>query len=125
MTIRPKNDSAAAVKRQPVCCWHFAQVAMVQAKPGNQVAEVVEATGPNQINRRDLTREVAINANVFNRSAGEVSADIRKALDGIAFPPGYRYQIGGSTKNMQESFGYALSALGRSATEHIRELLAA
>jgi hydrophobic/amphiphilic exporter-1 (mainly G- bacteria), HAE1 family len=77
----------------------------------NQVAELVEATGSNQVNRRDLTREVAINANVFNRSAGEVSADIRKVLDGVAFPPGYRYQFGGSTKNMAESFGYAISAL--------------
>ena len=77
----------------------------------NQVAELQEGTGSNQINRRDLMREVAINANVYNRSAGEVSADIRKALDGIAFPPGYRYQFSGSTKNMAESFGYALSAL--------------
>ncbi|MFN3569214.1 MAG: efflux RND transporter permease subunit [Polaromonas sp.] len=76
-----------------------------------QLATIREATGPNQINRRDLTREVAINANVYNRSAGEVSADIRTALDGISFPPGYRYQFGGSTKNMAESFGYAISAL--------------
>jgi HAE1 family hydrophobic/amphiphilic exporter-1 len=29
----------------------------------NQVASVREGTGPNQINRRDLAREVAINAN--------------------------------------------------------------
>jgi HAE1 family hydrophobic/amphiphilic exporter-1 len=77
----------------------------------SQVATVKESTGPNQINRRDLTREVAINANVYNRSAGEVSADIRKELDSISFPPGYRYQFGGSTKNMAESFGYAISAL--------------
>lgn len=77
----------------------------------NQVATVREGTGPNQINRRDLTREVAISANAYQRSAGEISADIRKQLDGIAFPPGYRYQFGGSTKNMQESFGYAVSAL--------------
>ncbi|MDO8375067.1 MAG: efflux RND transporter permease subunit, partial [Polaromonas sp.] len=77
----------------------------------SQVATVKEATGPNQINRRDLTREVAINANVYNRSAGEVSTDIRTALDSISFPPGYRYQFGGSTKNMAESFGYAISAL--------------
>ena len=40
----------------------------------NQVATVREGTGPNQINRRDLTREVSINANVARRSAGEVSA---------------------------------------------------
>jgi HAE1 family hydrophobic/amphiphilic exporter-1 len=77
----------------------------------NQVAKVEEGTGPNQINRRDLMREVALNANVYNRSAGEVSADIRKVMDSIQMPPGYRYQFGGSTKNMQESFSYAISAL--------------
>jgi hydrophobic/amphiphilic exporter-1 (mainly G- bacteria), HAE1 family len=77
----------------------------------NQVANVKESTGPNQINRRDLTREVAINANTYNRSAGEISADLRKMLDGISFPPGYSYQFSGSTKNMAESFGYAVSAL--------------
>ncbi len=77
----------------------------------SQVASVKEATGPNQINRRNLTREVAINANVYNRSAGEVSADIKAALAGVSFPPGYRYTFSGSTKNMAESFGYAVSAL--------------
>jgi hydrophobic/amphiphilic exporter-1 (mainly G- bacteria), HAE1 family len=77
----------------------------------NQVASVRESTGPNQINRRDLTREVAVNANVFGRAAGEVSADIRKTLDEITMPPGYSYQFGGSTKNMAESAGYAASAL--------------
>jgi hydrophobic/amphiphilic exporter-1 (mainly G- bacteria), HAE1 family len=77
----------------------------------NQVASVRESTGPNQINRRDLTREVAINANVYGRAAGEVTADVRKALDAINMPPGYSYVFGGSAKNMQESFGYAISAL--------------
>ncbi|MDP2439897.1 MULTISPECIES: efflux RND transporter permease subunit [Comamonadaceae] len=76
-----------------------------------QVAQVMESTGPNQINRRNLNREVAINANVYGRSAGDVSADIRVVLDTITMPPGYRYEFGGSTKNMQESFGYAVSAL--------------
>jgi hydrophobic/amphiphilic exporter-1 (mainly G- bacteria), HAE1 family len=77
----------------------------------NQVAAVKESTGPNQINRRDLTREVAVNGNAQNRSAGEISEDIRAQLDTVAFPPGYRYQFSGSTKNMAESFGYAVSAL--------------
>ena len=79
--------------------------------PLSQVARIVDTTGPNQINRKNLNREVAFNANVYGRSAGEVTADMRAALDGIALPPGYRYEFGGSTKNMQESFGYALSAL--------------
>jgi hydrophobic/amphiphilic exporter-1 (mainly G- bacteria), HAE1 family len=77
----------------------------------NQVAAVRESTGPNQINRRDLTREVAVDANVYNRSAGEVSNDIRARLDTIDFPPGYGYKFSGSTKDMAESFGYAVSAL--------------
>ena len=77
----------------------------------NQVASVVEATGSNQINRRDLTREVAISGNVAGRSAGEISADIKLAMDSIAMPAGYSYKFSGSTKDMAEAFAYALSAL--------------
>ena len=77
----------------------------------NQVASIQESSGPNQINRRDLAREVAISANVYGRSVGEVSADITAALRQVDFPPGYGWRFGGSTKNMQESFGYALSSL--------------
>jgi HAE1 family hydrophobic/amphiphilic exporter-1 len=76
-----------------------------------QVARIEESTGSTQINRRDLMREVAINANTYGRSVGEVSGDIRKVLEGMNLPSGYRYQFGGSTKNMAESFGYAMSAL--------------
>ena len=77
----------------------------------NQVASVVESTGANQINRRDLTREVAINGNTYIRSAGDISNDIKKVMETISLPPGYRYQFSGSTKSMAESFGYAISAL--------------
>ena len=76
-----------------------------------QFADVLPSTGANQINRKNLSREVAVDANAYGRSVGEVSGDIRKVLDDVALPPGYRYQFGGSTKNMAESFGYALSAL--------------
>jgi HAE1 family hydrophobic/amphiphilic exporter-1 len=76
-----------------------------------QVAKITESTGSNQINRRDLTREVAINANVYQRAAGQVSGDIKTVMEGLNLPPGYRFQFNGSTKNMAESFGYALSAL--------------
>jgi hydrophobic/amphiphilic exporter-1 (mainly G- bacteria), HAE1 family len=78
----------------------------------SQVADVSPSTGPNQINRRDLNREINIDANAFGRSSGDVSADIRKILDDVKWPPGYRYSFGGSTKNMNESFSYAVGALG-------------
>jgi HAE1 family hydrophobic/amphiphilic exporter-1 len=77
----------------------------------SQVARVVDSSGLTQINRRDLNREVNYDANTLGRSTGEVSADIRRVLDGLALPPGYRYSFGGSTKNMTESFTYAVGAL--------------
>jgi HAE1 family hydrophobic/amphiphilic exporter-1 len=77
-----------------------------------QVADVAPSTGPNQINRRDLNREINVDANALGRSPGDVSADIRQVLDSTAWPPGYRYSFGGSTKNMNESFSYAIGALG-------------
>ena len=77
----------------------------------SQVADLRLSLGANQINRRDLNREVEITANTSGRSLGEVSADIRKLLDETALPPGYGYRFGGSTKDMQESFTYAVSAL--------------
>ena len=79
--------------------------------PLRQVADIRNTVGANQINRRDLNREVELSANAAGRSAGQVNADIKVMLDKINWPPGYRYQIGGSTKSMNESFGYALGAL--------------
>ncbi len=79
--------------------------------PLRQVANVGPATGATQINRRDLNREVELSANVVGRSAGQVSAEIKQVLESMNFQPGYRWQVGGATKNMQESFGYALKAL--------------
>jgi HAE1 family hydrophobic/amphiphilic exporter-1 len=77
----------------------------------SQVADVRADSTANQINRRDLLREVELTANVYGRSAGEVSADIRRVLDSQPLPPGVRWRFGGSTKDMAESFAYALSAL--------------
>lgn len=77
----------------------------------SQVAEVRPGTGPNQINRRDMNREITIDANALGRSSGEVAADIRRVLETTTFPKGYRYTFGGVTKSMNESFSYAIQAL--------------
>ncbi len=79
--------------------------------PLRQVASIEPAAGANQINRRDLNREVELSANVVGRSTGQANADIKRALDGMNWQPGYRYQVGGAAKSMQESFNYAVSAL--------------
>jgi HAE1 family hydrophobic/amphiphilic exporter-1 len=77
----------------------------------NQVAQVSEGVGPNQINRRELSREVSFSGNAYGRASGDVSKEIQSIMAGIQLPDGYRYQFGGSTKSMKESFAYAISAL--------------
>jgi HAE1 family hydrophobic/amphiphilic exporter-1 len=78
--------------------------------PLRQIADFEQTTGPTQINRKDLTREILITANVDGAS-GTAGQEIQRRLAGLATPPGYRYVTGGATKDMIESFGYALQAL--------------
>ena len=77
----------------------------------NQVARISEGVGPNQINRRELSREVSFSGNAYGRASGDVSKEIQSIMASMQLPDGYRYQFGGSTKNMKESFAYAVSAL--------------
>ncbi len=76
-----------------------------------QVAEFVSGTGPTQINRKDLTREILISANTDGVAAGTVGTTVEAALARVPLPPGYRFVTGGATKDMIESFGYAMQAL--------------
>jgi len=76
-----------------------------------QVATIAPDQGVSQINRRDLTREVAFSANVHGRAAGEIGRDIKATLAEINWPPGYNFRVGGSTKDMEESLGYAIQSL--------------
>ena len=76
-----------------------------------QVVRISETTGAAQINRRNLFREVMIQANVDGRPAGDVGTDIKKLQDSIKLPPGYRFETEGQNKDMEESIGFAVSAL--------------
>jgi len=76
-----------------------------------QVAELVPTSGATQINRKDLTREVLVTANAFGRPAGDLGKEIKRELGRINLQPGYRFAMGGSTKDIQETMGYALTAL--------------
>ena len=76
-----------------------------------EIAELRDAAGAQQINRKEQLREVLVSANVYGRPAGDVSADVRRGLERVALPPGYRFSMGGSSKDMQESLGFAAQAL--------------
>ena len=79
--------------------------------PLRQVAKLVASEGPTQINRKNLTREIAITANVYGAAPGTVGLEIQQRLKTVTLPPGYAFVTGGATKDMQESFGFALQAL--------------
>jgi HAE1 family hydrophobic/amphiphilic exporter-1 len=79
--------------------------------PLRQVARLDETEGPTQINRRNLTREVALSANVSSGAPGTVGLEVISRLKKLDLPPGYSFVTSGATKDMQESFGYAVQAL--------------
>ena len=80
--------------------------------PLRQVVTFVAATSPQVIKRQDLQRRVGIYANVEGRPAGDVGTEVQQLIKTIELPPGYRFDVGGQTKDMQDAFGAAIAALG-------------
>ncbi|MDO8330257.1 MAG: efflux RND transporter permease subunit [Fluviicoccus sp.] len=79
--------------------------------PLGQVARFEMTDGAAKINRRNLFREVLIEANTDGRPAGDIGADLKKLQAGMKLPPGYRFETEGQNKDMEESVGYAATAL--------------
>lgn len=82
----------------------------------DQVAEVVPAFAPSRIDRKDLSRQVLVDANVSGTALGEVTAALQTRIDAMQLPPGVRVVFGGQADDMAESFGYAMAALGLAVT---------
>jgi HAE1 family hydrophobic/amphiphilic exporter-1 len=80
--------------------------------PLRQVAEIVETTSPQIIKRQELQRRVALYANAEGRPSGDVNSDVQKIIKDTVLPPGYRFDVGGQAKDMQESFAALLAAVG-------------
>ncbi|MDY7538905.1 efflux RND transporter permease subunit [Undibacterium sp. 5I1] len=80
--------------------------------PLRQVVQFIPGTSPRVIKRQDLQRRAAIYANVEGRAAGDVGTEVQELVKKIELPPGYRFDVGGQTKEMQDSFNSALAALG-------------
>ncbi len=81
--------------------------------PLRQVAQFQPSLAERQIERRNLQRQIRISAGVSNdRNVGDASNELHEAIKDIVLPAGYRIQHGGSSEDMNESFGYAVAALG-------------
>ncbi|QGZ37678.1 multidrug efflux pump subunit AcrB [Pseudoduganella flava] len=69
----------------------------------DSVARFVPIFNPEVINRQDLQRRQVIHANVRDRAAGDVNADVKALLKTIVLPPGYRFDVGGSSRDQDEA----------------------
>ncbi len=66
------------------------------------VADVYEATGPNEINRENGQRRIVISANVSGRDLGSLVEEIKKSVsERVQLPEGYYVVYGGQFESQQ------------------------
>jgi len=78
----------------------------------SRVADIVPVVNPVVIKRQDLQRRQAIYAGTQGRPSGDVGADVQKIVKATQLPPGYRFDVGGQTKDQAEAFQGVIMALG-------------
>ena len=77
----------------------------------SRVADVMPVLNPEVIKRQDLQRRQAIYAGATGRPSGDVGSDVKKLVDATVLPPGYRFDMGGQSKEQAEAFQGVLLAL--------------
>ena len=79
--------------------------------PLTDLVTFTRATSPAEIGRRDLKRQVTVDANLDNVPLGTASIRALAAASQVKLAPGYEIVQGGDTEMMYESFGYLGEAL--------------
>jgi HAE1 family hydrophobic/amphiphilic exporter-1 len=114
MVVFPDSlrSSAEDVSRLPVASTFMNANGLPSMVPLSQVANVNAGTGPQQIERRQLERQVSLSTGVMPGFAmGDVANGVRRAIDAIGLPPGYRAVFTGDVQNLEETKGFVLEAL--------------
>ena len=72
--------------------------------PLEQLARIELTVGPNQIQRDDAKRRIAVGFNVRGRDVESIVKEIDKKINSqLKFEPGYFIKYGGAFKNLQEA----------------------
>lgn len=71
----------------------------------SQFAVVEESSGPSQLERRDKSTSVAIEAQVVGRPSGTIAAEWQHEFEKIKRPQGVSYLWGGDMENQSDGFG--------------------
>ncbi|MDR2774465.1 MAG: CusA/CzcA family heavy metal efflux RND transporter [Tannerella sp.] len=70
--------------------------------PFGYIADISSSTGPNTINRENVSRKIVISANVAGRDLRGVVNDIRTKVDAeVKLPEGYHIEYGGQFESEQ------------------------
>lgn len=70
-----------------------------------QFAEVKESSGPSQLERRDKSASVTVQAQTVGRPTGTVAAEWQAAFEKLPKPTGVSYVWSGDMENQSEGFG--------------------
>jgi len=72
----------------------------------DSIAQIVEEPGPVQIDRKSQQRYVTVSADTYERSLGEVYADVRNRIQHeVAIPQGIEVAYTGMVEEQQKAFG--------------------
>ena len=98
LTLKVSDDSRATADRIK----NLIVDANGRMIPLGNIAEVTSSTGPNTINRENVSRKIVISANVAGRDLRGVVNDIQKTVnEKITLPEGYHIEYGGQFESEQ------------------------
>lgn len=78
--------------------------------PLKNLANIQRYTGPSNILRINQERMVEVEANLGELDLQTATQQARQQLESMEWPTGYRYELGGSAQEQQESFQFLLYA---------------
>ncbi|PYV26672.1 MAG: AcrB/AcrD/AcrF family protein [Acidobacteria bacterium] len=82
-----------------------------QIVPVSALAQVDQVRGQNELLRENQRLMVDLTARLEGRDLGSAIRDVKRVLDGVKFPVGTTYEIGGLYESQQSSFRDLLSVL--------------
>ncbi len=82
-----------------------------QAVQLSEFTTIVNAAGPNRLERQNRNYAITISSQAVGRASGDIGSDIATALKAVKLPPGVSYQFGGDLEQQGNAFNSLFLAL--------------
>ena len=69
-----------------------------------QFADVAQSTGPTRLERDNKRSSLSVGAQVAGLPVGDVSTNVQTAIEGMTFPDGVEFEMGGDLESQTEAF---------------------